>query len=503
LITSVKANNWETQYTEASADGLADAVKYSEINRQTVIIGVVGTDGRSDYIVGSGAALTAFASATTTDPILLSFSGGNSSLGGLNYIAKLTTDSTWAGLSPNNTNYLFFDRSTAGVISQSQTVITPQYGYSTIDGSNYSLLHWDGTAGSTVTTDTYGAYTWSDFGTAMLSTVQSQFGGTSLTLPGSSLSYVQTTGITNVGSSNWTLEGWFYLNSTTADRSVISSVNIFGFNLLYNAVTGNLIPILAGSTIANSINSSAGSSGAITVTSSAWHSWALTYNSSTYKLFLDGAADITITSTVSVNSVLGGIRHGLSGAGTTPFSGYIDEFRMTKQVCRYSTAFTVPSSAFSNEVHFYNLRQNKMYSGGSTGTEVTRLFVGEAKTDGTSVTEIASYPLKGVSVITSTGLAINQALTFTHGFGLKPRVDAYLVNLSSEAGYLPGDELPILPNYFDGTNSRTFTIAADVTTVRSLTGAAAFVVNNKTTAAQTTITMLSWAFRFYLSRPFR
>jgi hypothetical protein len=275
-------NNAETQYTQAYTDGFASVIKYSDTNRQSVIEGVVSATGAADYVVGDAGALTAYATASTANPLILSFANGNSTLGGFNYDVSLTTDSTWTGLTASSTNYLFFDLSTAGAITTGFSTTTPLYGY-----------------------------------------------------------------------------------------------------------------------------------------------------------------------------------------------------------------FTTGSTG-----HFYNLNLNKMYV--DSTTEVNRLFVGEAVTSTAVVTSVQAYALKGRNTVTTAALAVNQVQALNHAMGLRPAVDVVLLNLSANAGYFPGDEVPVSPNY----TAATFTIATDATTIRSLTGGTALSVNNKTTSTLTTITMAKWAFKFYLSRPF-
>ena len=208
-----------------------------------------------------------------------------------------------------------------------------------------SLVHFDGTAGSMVTTDE-SRRTWTNFGAAMLSTAQFKFGTAALTLPGSVGSYVQTTDINNMGSSNWTLEGWFYINSTAATQTLIASIAGFGLILRYSNPTGAMELYLGNASTAFDIVFRA--TGTTLITSNAWHHWALTYNSSTYKAWIDGTQDIAVVSTILVNSVLNGLTLGnstffLSG----PFNGYLDETRITKGNAVYTSSFTPSTAAFA------------------------------------------------------------------------------------------------------------------------------------------------------------
>lgn len=497
LISAAKANNTDTQF--------AQSVKYSEINRQTVIQSAVSSvDGTADFITGSTSALTAFATASTGDPLILSFANGNSSLGGLNYDIQLTTVSSWTGLNASNTSFLFFETSTAGVVTSSHTIIPPQYG-SYFDNTQNSLIHFDGTAGSTSVTDNYGN-TWTNYGTAVLSTAQIKFGTTSLTLPGSSNSYVETTNFTSFGGDGWTLEGWFYMNSTGDYRTVISSVNLYGFNLYYNKLTGHLNLSLAGSTSANNIASD--SSGTTTIASSAWTKWSLDYNSSTYTLMVNGLSDLTVTSTLIVNGQLGGVRFGLNASASDPFSGYIDEFRYTKGACRYVAAYIPESSAFTGDVHFFDTNKMKMYYGDPTAwVEKIRLFVGEAVTDGTIVSSVVTYALKG-EYRTTFALTAPGTLTQSNAnIGtMKINVTYYAICKIAENGYVLGNKCIPLPREgvagdystpisLDSRNVINFTTGSSVT-------ASGMTAINKTTGAGFYLAIANWDIEIIAKRTF-
>lgn len=284
----------------------------------------------------------------------------NSTAAGLTHFAVGTSMTAVTSTQTSLPGHVFIDTITQFVPSTAALSIKYFLGTADANGSTLteagvfnsssnitnSLLHFDGTAGSTTITDNYGN-TWTNFGTAVLSTAQIKFGTASLTLPGSADSYVETTDITNLGLGDWTQEGWFYISSTIGNFKTITGSKNIGFALRYNIFNGKLGLWLANSTttydIANSL------SGTMTITSSAWHHWAITYNSSSYKVWVDGILDNTVTSTLLVTTNLGGIRLGLdpSTGPASAWNGFLDDYMLTKGIARYTEAFIPSTDAFT------------------------------------------------------------------------------------------------------------------------------------------------------------
>lgn len=209
------------------------------------------------------------------------------------------------------------------------------------------LLHMNGSNGSTTFTDASGSpKTVTAAGNAQISTTQSKFGGASGSFDGSG-DYLTATGASlEVGSGNFTIEGWFYFNSLqTGIRT------LWAHRSSNTGIGGPLLTHSSGA-IALYIAQSAGSwqvlgfSPGLTVSATTWHHIALVRDGNTIRTFLDGAAGTTTTFTGSVHT--SGDFSLMAGAqdGTQEVDGYCDEFRLTVGVARYTSAFTPPTAAF-------------------------------------------------------------------------------------------------------------------------------------------------------------
>jgi hypothetical protein len=84
-------------------------------------------------------------------------------------------------------------------------------------------------------------------------------------------------------------------------------------------------------------------SGATTVVANAWYHVAVTRSGTTLKLWVNGTEDASAGSANGPPDSSYPVRVGLTQA--TGFTGYIDEFRITRQA-RYSAAFSVPVKPF-------------------------------------------------------------------------------------------------------------------------------------------------------------
>lgn len=211
------------------------------------------------------------------------------------------------------------------------------------------LVSFDGADGATTTTDLKGhALTFA--GNAQLDTAASKFGGSSLLLDG--------TGdwVTSPDSDDWyfpgefTIEAWFRSNTTGGNTHIISQGPAagnynFAFRYDYSSATqkrfvfsyypsGTATPV---ATIGMSFEN---------IDQSVFNHAAVTRDAAnSIKIYLDGVQKAAGTQAGGFNST-GVLTIGAGLINTQPWTGWIDEIRITKGVCRYTSAFTAPTLPF-------------------------------------------------------------------------------------------------------------------------------------------------------------
>ena len=148
------------------------------------------------------------------------------------------------------------------------------------------------------------------------------------------------------GTGNFTIEGWFYFNSVASGQQPVSGYTA-GNNenyAWYMTSTGGLAYYLSSTgnswNIANNVTMG-------TVSANTWTHIALVRNGSTFTPYINGVAGTTSSSSSAIYSSGTGITLG-AYANAFFFNGYIDDFRITKGIARYTANFTPPTSAFPN-----------------------------------------------------------------------------------------------------------------------------------------------------------
>jgi hypothetical protein len=221
-----------------------------------------------------------------------------------------------------------------------------------IDSDAKLVFHFDGSNGSTTFTDSSAsAKTFTAAGNAQISTAQAKFGGASMLLDGSG-DYLSKAYDTDFDfTADFTIDCWI---RTSTDSKMIwnkgtstgALVLCIGATSFVSGVTANKFGVwLSGGTTV---------SGTTTVTDGAWHHVAVSRSGSTVRVFVDGALEASGSVGASLNANATAYIGSYTGSADY-FNGYIDEFRVTNGVARWTTAFTPPTSAYSSSTTVDNM----------------------------------------------------------------------------------------------------------------------------------------------------
>lgn len=210
-----------------------------------------------------------------------------------------------------------------------------------------SLLHFNGTDGSTTFTDVTGK-TWTAVGNAQIDTADSKFGGASGLFDGTG-DYLSTADHDDFsfGSGDFTIECWLNTTDASTQKGVISkrtNGSSTGLEFLVEKQSGTINCYLWDGSSITTISS------AVAIQSNTWHHVAITRSGSTVKIFIDGVEQGSGTFSGTIPNQTSGVRVG--GTDTTPtirtFDGHIDEMRVTKGVARYTSNFIIQCNEFAD-----------------------------------------------------------------------------------------------------------------------------------------------------------
>lgn len=209
------------------------------------------------------------------------------------------------------------------------------------------LLHFDGANGSTTFTDSGPlGLAISTIGNAQISTAQSKFGGSSLLLDGAGDRISIAAGPHfNFGTGAWTIEFWIRTSQTDQTWGVMLNRTLDSatqFSWGYNFVGSGSMRLVERLAVKIEPTTS--------MNNGNWNHVAITRSSNTVRMFLNGTQVGTYTTSYifwdsTTALLLGGFYTGSFGED---IDGYVDEFRVTKGVARYTANFTPPSAPFPN-----------------------------------------------------------------------------------------------------------------------------------------------------------
>lgn len=226
-----------------------------------------------------------------------------------------------------------------------------------VDQYTKLLLHCNGADGSTVFIDSsFYANTFTKVGNAQHDTEKYKFPPSSYLSDGSG-DYIycpSTDDLFGFGSGDFTIDFWAYLNEAQGTARTICGLEAganawtqsgYAFYLQLGADSKLNYTYLKSGPAYTSIYS-----GAISI-ASAWHHIALVNNGGTGTYYVDGTAAGGGGSLVTMLALTGGTPRlyvGIGGVagGSNPWKGWLDEFRYSKGIARWTGNFTPPTRQY-------------------------------------------------------------------------------------------------------------------------------------------------------------
>lgn len=220
------------------------------------------------------------------------------------------------------------------------------------DSYTKALLHMDGSDASTTFTDESGK-TWTANGNAQIDTAQSKFGGASGLFDGTG-DWIDTPDSADftLGSGDFTIDMWLkrgadgvtqYFcgqnNSSATEASTSFQIALHATNKLYSywfwgSSAGNYETIIGTTTVNVALG---------------WFHVAFVRSGNTLTQYINGVADGTANLTgKTINNSSNKFALGRIGEYTSnTYNGWIDEFRFSKGIARWTANFTPPTSAYA------------------------------------------------------------------------------------------------------------------------------------------------------------
>lgn len=238
-----------------------------------------------------------------------------------------------------------------GAAADNSNVNTSAYGVFILASATKLLLHLN------VDLDDASAsnHTVTAVGDAAVSADQAKFGSKAVYLDGSGdYLTVPDSADWSMGSGNFEIDGWFYFTDILTDNRGIfeqkhstgNRTNRLSFSTNVNTASdpGLIWSVHDGSSQLITIYGSFASAGFVGFAANTWYHIAVVRNSNDWTLYINGTSLGTTTSSGTMGDADGAMNIGYFSGGST-FKGYIDEFRVTKGVARWTAAFTPPTQA--------------------------------------------------------------------------------------------------------------------------------------------------------------
>ena len=221
--------------------------------------------------------------------------------------------------------------------------------------STGTLLHVKGTGANIIDKSQSNSLTL--VGNTTASTTQSKYASSSIYFDGTgdTISFYPVTGFSD---KDFTIEFWWYPTDTSIQALFIGTQGTdhsvaISYGMPNTTTTMGIWASSNGTSwdMVNADNSGNGI-GSETVNQNSWNHIAMTRESGTFKLFVNGVLDVTVTGQTGAiadygsgtyKSVIG--QWWQAGTNLTDLHGYIEDFRITTGLARYTSTFTPPTGS--------------------------------------------------------------------------------------------------------------------------------------------------------------
>jgi hypothetical protein len=294
------------------------------------------------------------------------------------------------------------------------------------DSYTKALLHFDGADTSTTITDESGK-TWTPAGTAQIDTAQNKFGTASLLLDGNS-DYIYTPDSADwaLGTGDFTIDCWIKRTSRSAFMTICAQSdtadNVHKWQ--FYITDTERIAFIAYNTSGVVVAQTTGNSGS-PLGDDNWHHVAVVRNgkkAGCLKLYVDGSASARTTNIELSDSSMPDMSYQLtigrcdSTGNELYFNGWIDEFRFSKGIARWTSDFTP-------QAYPYCIEENTTETISFTDT-ATELLSYEVTSESLTITDTVQnniiFQLPVIEALTFTDIAENILL-------VEPTTDAVTI----------------------------------------------------------------------------
>jgi hypothetical protein len=234
---------------------------------------------------------------------------------------------------------------------------------------------------------------------AIIDSSQSKFGGASAYLNGSTYVTVTDDPDFAFGTGNFTVDFWVrfhtlpsgsysffsqYQDASNRYNLIVENngAGLYYWNF-YLEGTGNILELQTNPNL----------------TADAWYHIALVRSGDTWYIFQDGVSLGNATNSVSIPDLDGVAYIGNRGDGIQFPDGWLDEFRITKGLARWTSGFTPPTSAYTTDastvllIHF-----DSDFSDSSTTTSTMTITSSSATNSTATTTSIPPSPVTGFPI---------------------------------------------------------------------------------------------------------